>query len=57
MIGRRIDLNETGNPYDIISTNFGFFVMGGNETHGKLWVASYKYTGQMNWKRIIMDNQ
>ena len=45
-IGDRIPVNEKGNPFDIITGPLGFFAMGGNETIGRLWIASFTHSGK-----------
>ena len=50
-------MNELAYPFDIIATTFGFFILGGSKDTSNLWIASYKYSGTLIWKRIIMKDQ
>ena len=42
-VGNRMQINDDGNPFDIISTPFGFYVMGANKTVNTAWISLYTY--------------
>ncbi|EAR92669.1 hypothetical protein TTHERM_00320150 (macronuclear) [Tetrahymena thermophila SB210] len=54
-IGSAIDTKQVGNPFDIVSTDFGFVVMASDSTQ-RAFIQAINKDGSQRWLRILMNN-
>ncbi|KAL4449647.1 hypothetical protein ABPG74_007470 [Tetrahymena malaccensis] len=54
-IGSAIDTKQVGNPFDIVSTDFGFVVMAADSTQ-RAFIQAINKDGTQRWLRILVNN-
>ncbi|KAL4429234.1 hypothetical protein ABPG74_022114 [Tetrahymena malaccensis] len=54
-IGSAIDTKQTGNPFDIVSTEFGFVVMAADKNQ-RAFIQAINKDGSQRWLRILINN-
>ncbi|EDK31612.2 hypothetical protein TTHERM_00344391 (macronuclear) [Tetrahymena thermophila SB210] len=54
-IGSAIDTKQVGNPFDIVSTGFGFVVMAADSTQ-RAFIQAINKDGSQRWFRILVNN-
>ncbi|EAR98233.2 hypothetical protein TTHERM_00344330 (macronuclear) [Tetrahymena thermophila SB210] len=54
-IGAAIDTKQTGRPFDIVSTEFGFVLMAADSTQ-RAFIQAINKDGSQRWLRILINN-
>ncbi|KAL4470667.1 hypothetical protein ABPG72_001778 [Tetrahymena utriculariae] len=54
-IGSAIDTKQSGNSFDIVSTEFGFFVMA-TDSNQRAFIQAINKGGSQRWLRILINN-